>query len=187
MLKILKSRPHLWFQLYWVIYLVWFFTLDWTITDPTYIIHHPLDDLIPFNEWFIFPYCSWFFLLAGVTGLLWWYDTASYDKLCLMMFSGMTFCLILYMILPNGVDSNNVCPSIHCQSSGCMALAFARSKLAQGRPWLKVLAFGWAGLICASTVFTKQHSVVDIVCGLALVAVWYWPLYGRKRTGQPAL
>ena len=172
MIQILKSRPHLWFQLYWVIYLVWFFALDWTITDPTYIIHSPLDDLIPFNEWFIFPYCSWFFLLAGVTGLLWWHDPKSYDKLCLMMFSGMTFCLILYMILPNGVDlrptaaqvgrdniamdlmqliwkadaSNNVCPSIHCQSSGCMALAFAKSRLAQGRPWLKVLAFGWADL-----------------------------------------
>ena len=104
MIQILRSRPHLWFQLYWVIYLVWFFALDWTITDPTYIIHSPIDDLIPFNEWFIFPYCSWFFLLAGVTGLLWWFDTRSYDKLCLMMFSGMTFCLILYMILPNGVD-----------------------------------------------------------------------------------
>ena len=207
MLKILKSRPHLWFQLYWVIYLVWFFTLDWTITDPTYIIHHPLDDLILFNEWFIFPYCSWFFLLAGVTGLLWWYDTASYDKLCLMMFSGMTFCLILYMLLPNGVDlrptaeqvgrdniamdlmqliwradaCNNVCPSIHCQSSGCMALAFAKSKLAAGRPWRKALAYGWAALICISTVFTKQHSVIDVVCGLALVVVWYLPLYGRKK------
>ena len=104
MLNILRSRPHLWFQLYWVVYLVWFFTLDWTITDPAYIIHSPLDDLIPFCEWFIFPYCSWFLLLAGVTGLLWWFDTASYDKLCLTMFSGMTFCLILYMILPNGVD-----------------------------------------------------------------------------------
>ena len=63
-----------------------------------------LDDFIPFNEWFIFPYGSWFFLLAGVTALLWWFDTASYDKLCLMMFSGMTFCLILYMVLPNGLD-----------------------------------------------------------------------------------
>ena len=104
MLKILRLRPHLWFQLYWVIYLVWFFTLDWTITNPTYIIHSPLDDLIPFCEWFIFPYCSWFLLLAAVTALLWWYDTSAYDKLCLMMFSGMTFCLIVYMILPNGVD-----------------------------------------------------------------------------------
>lgn len=43
-------------------------------------------------------------LLAGVTALLWWCDTQSYDKLCLTMFSGMTFCLILYMLLPNGLD-----------------------------------------------------------------------------------
>mgnify|MGYP007003599516 CR=1 FL=1 len=96
-----KLKPHLWFQLYWVVYLIWFFWLDLTIKNPKYIIHAPLDDLIPFCEWFVFPYCSWFFLLAGVTALLWWFDTASYDKLCLMMFSGMTFCLILYMVLPN--------------------------------------------------------------------------------------
>ena len=47
--------------------------------------------------------------------------------------------------------SVNVCPSIHCQSSACMALAFSGSTLAKDRPWLKVLAFGWAALICAST------------------------------------
>lgn len=99
-----RRRPHLWFQLYWVVYLIWFFWLDLTIKDPKYIIHAPLDDRIPFNEWFIFPYCSWFVLLAGVTALLWWCDTQSYDKLCLTMFSGMTFCLILYMLLPNGLD-----------------------------------------------------------------------------------
>ena len=57
-----RRRPHLWFQLYWVVYLIWFFWLDLTIKDPKYIIHAPLDDLIPFNEWFIFPYCSWFVL-----------------------------------------------------------------------------------------------------------------------------
>ena len=166
--SLLRARPHLWYQLYWVLYLIWFFWLDLTVTDPNYIIHSPLDDFIPFNEWFIFPYGSWFFLLAGVTALLWWFDTASYDKLCLMMFSGMTFCLILYMVLPNGLDirptveevgrsniamtlmqliwkadaSVNVCPSIHCQSSACMAIAFSGSTLAKDRPWLKVLAFG---------------------------------------------
>ena len=173
-----QCRPHLWFQLYWVVYLIWFFWLDLTITDPKYIIHSRIDDRIPFNEWFIFPYCSWFLLLAGVTALLWWCDTQSYDKLCLTMFSGMTFCLILYMLLPNGLElrptaedversniamsilqliwkadaSVNVCPSIHCQSSACMAL--------------------WAALICASTVFTKQHSIIDVVCGLAVAFVW---------------
>ena len=61
-----RCRPHLWYQLYWVVYLIWFFWLDLTVTAPKYILHSPLDDLIPFNEWFVLPYCSWFLLLAGV-------------------------------------------------------------------------------------------------------------------------
>ena len=202
-----RRRPHMWFQLYWVVYLIWFFWLDLTIKDPKYIIHAPLDDRIPFNEWFIFPYCSWFVLLAGVTALLWWCDTQSYDKLCLTMFSGMTFCLILYMLLPNGLDirptvdavgrsniamsimqliwradaSVNVCPSIHCQSSACMALAFSHSKLAKERPALKILAWVWAALICASTVFTKQHSIIDVVCGLTVAFVWVPVVYRSAK------
>ena len=203
-----RCKPHLWYQLYWVIYLVWFFWLDNTITQPKYIIHAPLDDLIPFNEWFVIPYCSWFLLLVAVTALLWWKDTASYDKLCLMMFSGMTFCLIVYMLLHNGLDlrptveeigrsnpamwvmqllwkadaSVNVCPSIHCQSTACMAIAISESKLAEERPMLRPIALVWAALICLSTVFTKQHSVLDVVCGLAVAVVWLPVLYrGRNR------
>ena len=202
-----RCKPHLWYQLYWVIYLVWFFWLDNTITQPKYIIHAPLDDLIPFNEWFVIPYCSWFLLLAAVTALLWWKDTASYDKLCLMMFSGMTFCLIIYMLLPNGLDlrptveeigrsnpamwvmqllwkadaSVNVCPSIHCQSTACMAIAISESKLAEERPVLRPIALVWAALICLSTVFTKQHSVLDVVCGLAVAVVWLPVLYRDRN------
>ena len=182
-----RLKPHLWFQAYWVVYLVWFFWLDLTITDPKYIIHSPIDDFIPFNEWFVFPYCSWFLLLAAVTALLWWNDTESYDKLCLMMFSGMTFCLILYMVLPNGLDirptaeavgrdniamqimqllwkadaSVNVCPSIHCQSSGCMALAFSQSRLAKGRPGLKVLALYFTEHIFLSSG-TRPSSLLPL-------------------------
>ncbi len=103
--SLLHARPHLWYQLYWVVYLIWFFWLDLTVTDPNYIIHIPLDDLHPLQRVVhLSPTGSWFFLLAGVTALLWWFDTASYDKLCLTMFSGMTFCLIVYMILPNGLE-----------------------------------------------------------------------------------
>ena len=202
-----RCKPHLWYQLYWVIYLVWFFWLDNTITQPKYIIHAPLDDLIPFNEWFVIPYCSWFLLLVAVTALLWWKDTASYDKLCLMMFSGMTFCLIVYMLLPNGLDlrptveeigrsnpamwvmqllwkadaSVNVCPSIHCQSTACMAIAISESKLAEERPVLRPIALVWAALICLSTLFTKQHSVLDVVCGLAVAVVWLPVLYRDRN------
>ena len=54
-----RCRPHLWYQLYWVVYLIWFFWLDLTVTAPKYILHSPLDDLIPFNE------CSCSLIAAG--------------------------------------------------------------------------------------------------------------------------
>ena len=53
--SLFRARPHLWYQLYWVVYLIWFFWLDLTVTDPKYIIHSPLDDFIPFNECSSFP------------------------------------------------------------------------------------------------------------------------------------
>ena len=199
----LARHPIGFMALYTIFYLSVFHSLEANVPLRSILVHCRLDDLIPFNEWFIFPYCSWFLLLAGVTALLWWCDTQSYDKLCLTMFSGMTFCLILYMLLPNGLDlrpmaedvgrsniaisilqliwkadaSVNVCPSIHCQSSACMALAFTNSRLAKDRPALKVLAWVWAALICASTVFTKQHSIIDVVCGLAVAFVWVPVVY----------
>ena len=77
--------------------------------------------------------------------------------------------------------SVNVCPSIHCQSSACMALAFSHSKLAKERPALKILAWVWAALICASTVFTKQHSIIDVVCGLAVALVWVPVVYRSAK------
>lgn len=200
-----RLRPHLWYQAYWFVYLIWFFTLDALVQDPKYIIHSPLDDYIPFNEWFVFPYCSWFVLLALVLALLWWNDTPSYDRLCLSMFSGMSLCLILYMLFPNGLQlrpdpatlgrdnpalwlmrllwtadsSNNVCPSIHCQSTGCMALAMWYSSLAYRHRWIRPVAAVWAAAICASTLFTKQHAVVDVVMGLAVAAVWL-PVFRRR-------
>ena len=54
--KTLRTRlkPHLWYQAYWVVYLIWFFWLDLTITDPKYILslihiysYHPAPDLAP--------------------------------------------------------------------------------------------------------------------------------------------
>lgn len=55
------------------------------------------------------------------------------------------------------------------------------SKLAKERPALKILAWVWAALICASTVFTKQHSIIDVVCGLAVAFVWVPVVYRSAK------
>ena len=40
---------------------------------------------------------------------------------------------------------------------------------------------GVGGLICLSTVFTKQHSVIDVACGLAVAFVWLPVVYRPAR------
>lgn len=55
-----------WFAiLFFIFYFTGFFTLEHLVTEPVYLLHCGLDDLIPFNEWFIFPYASWFGLTVG--------------------------------------------------------------------------------------------------------------------------
>ena len=49
--------------IFFAFYFTGFFTLEQLITEPVYLIHCTLDDWIPFNEWFIFAYGSWFFLI----------------------------------------------------------------------------------------------------------------------------
>ena len=56
---------HMWLLSYGFIYLPWFCYLERTVTHDYHIMHAPLDDLIPFNEYFIIPYIAWFVFVAG--------------------------------------------------------------------------------------------------------------------------
>lgn len=202
--RLLRAYPHLWMQAYWPVYLVCFFALERWGPAPRYWVHCALDDAIPFCEWFVLPYCSWFVMLAFALFYLWTRDTQSYDRLCALMFGGMSLCLLIYLILPNGLalrpagplpqnpaarllgllwaadTPTNVCPSIHCQSTGCMVLALSRSRPLRGRLGWQAAVWVWGALICLSTLFTKQHSAVDVLLGLAMAAPGLW-VFGRGR------
>lgn len=41
-----------------------------------------------------------------------------------------------------------------------------------------------AGMILLSTMFLKQHSAVDVICGSLLYTMVYWAIY-VKRAAQP--
>ena len=56
-----RQNPHCLAFCYFIFYLIAFFTLE-ALVVPRYILHSPLDDLIPFNEWFVIPYCAWFLI-----------------------------------------------------------------------------------------------------------------------------
>lgn len=89
----LSANKHAYAMLYFVFYLVVFFTLE-HLKRPQYIIHSFLDDYIPFNEYFVIPYFLWFVCIGiSLIGFM-IYEKETFSNLCLMMFGGITFCLI---------------------------------------------------------------------------------------------
>lgn len=193
--KWIFTHKYCYAMLYLIFYLVVFFTLDFTM-KPRYIIHCALDDVIPFCEYFAVFYFAWFpaFLLGLVGYMI--YDKRDFQQLWFIMFNGMTFCFIVYILLPNGLDLRvdlpdrnifctlmnlvwkadaavNVCPSIHVSSSAAVALVTARSRLFEKHRIRQAAIIFLMIMICISTMFVKQHSLIDVLCGTAVSLVLY--------------
>ena len=66
---------HLLFLLGWIGYFALYFLTERFI-DPAkcYTVHSPLDDIIPFCEWFILPYVGWYLLIVGSLLYLMFYN-----------------------------------------------------------------------------------------------------------------
>ena len=141
---ILKYR-HAWVLLYGLIYMPWFCYLEKRQTIH-YLIHSPLDDYIPFVEYFIIPYLLWFVFLAVTGAYFFFTNRRDFYRLAAFLCSGMTIFLIVCTIFPNGLNlrpvtfpreniftdlvrmiysmdtPTNVLPSIHVYNSiGAMA------------------------------------------------------------------
>jgi len=190
-------------MLYFFVYLVWFIYLERTVTTHFHPIYSKLDDFIPFIEVFIIPYYIWFAYIA-VTLVYFMFDSKTeFLKLCANMFIGMTICLIIYTIWPNGhylrvdLDSlgrdnlfidllakiynmdtaTNVFPSIHVYNSIVCLTAIMKNQRLLKIKWLQAAAILLTVSICLSTVMLKQHSILDIFGALALNTIMYAIIY----------
>lgn len=178
---------------YFVLYMICFLLLE-EYVHPKYWISSDLDAYIPFCEVFIIPYVAWFPLVPGMFWYFYKKDPESYLYLCRAILLGLTICLAIYAVFPNGqllrrpiqgdnllcrlvkllrtTDTpTNVCPSIHVFVSVTVALAAARSRTLADQMRRKAALTVLVVLICMATVFLKQHSIVDVACGVALSLV----------------
>lgn len=195
-----RRRPETWISvIYFFLYLICFFALE-RLVEPRFIVHSRLDDLIPFCEWGLIPYASWYLLVPGILFLFLWKDKQDYLRLSFIMFVGMTICLALYFVLPTGLDlrqpiprdnllckavellrgidtPTNVCPSIHVSSTVAITLVCLRSRLFAGRRMLKAALVLECLLVCAGTLVLQQHSVWDVAAGAALSLALALPAY----------
>ena len=76
-------------------------------------------------------------------------------------------------------DTNtNVCPSLHVIGSAAALFALRDGPRLRRRAW-QVASVILALCISLSTVFMKQHSILDVLCALPVCALGWWLCYGR--------
>ncbi|MCD8120205.1 MAG: phosphatase PAP2 family protein [Lachnospiraceae bacterium] len=196
----LYKYRHAWTLLYLFIYMPWFVWLE-THVDRYHVIYSPIDDLIPFCEYFIVPYLLWFGYVAIVMAYLLFHSKEDFYRASAFLFIGMSIALLICTVWPNGqnlrvdvdADKNvfcrlvarlystdthtNVFPSIHVLNSIGIHIAVCRNKTLSSRKPVVAASGILMVLICMSTVFLKQHSVVDVAGGIALALVMYILVY----------
>jgi membrane-associated phospholipid phosphatase len=197
-----KEYKRIWLVSYIIPYLIWFVWLE--VRDvPTeiHIMECSLDQRIPFCEYFIIPYMLWFAYIVATWFYLCFFDKKGFYQFITFLYSGMTLFLIISTIFPNGlnlrvnydVDKNiftritaflqatdtptNVFPSIHVYNSIGACVALWKNEAVKKRPILKALFLVLTVSICLSTVFLKQHSLVDVTGGLIMSGFFYWLAY----------
>ena len=196
---------HLKLLLGWLVYFAFYFLTEQLIpAESCRVVHSPLDDLIPFCEAFLIPYVFWYLLIVVSLGYFLLYNVDSFKKLQTFIIITQIVAMAIYIAFPNrqdlrplvfprdnlltqgvallySVDTNtNVCPSLHVAYSIGIASTWLKEKNVS-KVWKAFVVIAVA-LICMSTAFIKQHSVVDAfvalpVCLLAEVIVFgksYW-------------
>lgn len=202
---------HIKLLLFWPIFGLVFYSIEWIFPQDFYhVMWCPLDDKIPFNELFLIPYLFWFIYMVAAHAYTFFVDVGAFRRLMRNIILVFGVSSIIFMVFPTCQQlrpttfeqdnvltrlmawfyttdtSTNVCPSLHVCGSFAAAAAFSDTKRFSSRGW-KAVHFGIAVLISVSTVFVKQHSVIDTVCGLILSAVAYMLVYKvqwRKTTRQ---
>jgi membrane-associated phospholipid phosphatase len=209
LIHIMNKYKHGLILVYFFIYLIWFTYLERTVTTDFAPIYSRLDKYIPFMEIFIIPYFIWFIFIFLTVAYFFLTSKEDFYKCCAFLFIGMTICLIVYSIWPNGhylrvnistlgrsniftrmLDrlyefdtATNVFPSIHVYNSIGAMIAIRKSERLRHIKWLQISTFILTVSICMSTVFLKQHSILDVFAGIILSIIMYAFIYlpDRKR------
>jgi membrane-associated phospholipid phosphatase len=177
----------------------WFEYLKVTIVAK-HEMYAKLDSEIPFVKQFVLAYYTWFIYMAVGFAILGIVSKMDFYKMLTFLSLGMVISFIIFIIYPNeqfprpivrGNDifsilvrfiynhdkTNDVFPSIHvCNAIGVFVSLYNCEKL-KSKKIFQLISFIICILICASTLFIKQHSVIDVAGGMVLAAVIYIAIY----------
>lgn len=195
---------HLFLLLGWVGYFILYFLTENLIPAETcYPVHCWLDDVVPFCEWFIIPYVSWYLLIVASLAYFLLYNVEGFKKLQTYIILTQVIAVAVYIVFPNRQDlrpevfprenlltgligliytadtNTGVCPSLHVAYSLGIASIWLRERSVPG--WVRACIVVWCGVICVSVAFVKQHSVADIFAAMGMCLFVEWFVFFRRK------
>lgn len=195
---------HLKLLLGWVGYFILYFLTENLIpAENCHVIHSTLDDMIPFNEFFVVFYVGWYVLIVLSLGYFLLYSVQSFKNLQTYIIITQILAMVVYIVYPSRQDlrpeafprenvltwilgiiysfdtSTGVLPSLHVAYSVGIASTWLREKSA--KPWLKAAISAFCLGVCISVAFVKQHSVLDIFAAIPVCLIAEWFVFFRKK------
>lgn len=205
-----NDRRYLLYLLIWPVQLLRYVLLENLNPAAAYTpVSCALDDLIPFQEGFLIFYVFWYVFIVGMHFYTLLYDIDAfkkYSRFLILSMSISTACFLLFPTCQNlrpeafprdnfltglvrvlyALDTNtNVCPSEHVIGAIAVMVTAWHCRGLKKPLWQMSIAL-LTLLICASTVFLKQHSVVDFLAALPICLLSYAVCFhSKKRKNYP--
>ena len=158
------------------------------------LIGSNLDNKIPFIDEFIYFYISWYLMLFVVPYLIYKKDKDIFKKYLITIIACNTFVFFIYFLYPTTINRPNIIvkditsfityfiykidtpalncfPSMHCIISFIyMYIVIFENKFSKYR----LVIITWSSLIILSTLFVKQHVLLDVLGAFVISLVIYF-------------
>jgi membrane-associated phospholipid phosphatase len=197
------THRHVWLCLYFPFYIALFFTVEaLSPADGYWVTDLPFDAKIPFVPQMVWAYCLFYFLFAVVGIPLLIGDGPAFRRWMYFLMTTFTITLVFDALVPNmqtlrptdfvpagiserllaliwSVDTpTNVFPSMHVL--GCIGNGAAVLDSRVFRRWQKWVILILSAVCSVSTVFVKQHAIIDTVGALAFAVPIILVFYGKR-------
>lgn len=185
--------------LYGILYIFVFAVLEGIDHEQYFMPYFKIDHMIPFIPAFVVPYILWFAWIPLACIILLLYDEDMFIRTRRLLIIGMTAFLIISAVFPTKLDlrpdtlpdsgifcqllnviysadtSTNVFPSIHVYNTCAIWHAvYASNNGILGKRWFNIGTTILSVLIILSTMFIKQHSIIDVAGGIIMFVLVYY-------------
>ena len=187
----------------WIFYFAMYFITENLIPrEACHPIHCALDDLIPFNEFFVIFYVGWYVLCFGTLAYTFFFNVENFRRVQTYIIITQVIAMACYVLYPSRQDlrpevfprdnfltatmafiysfdtSTGVCPSLHVgYSLGILSTGLKDPDLSA--TWKVLLTFTVI-MICLAVCFVKQHSAVDVLWAIPMCLVAECLVFGRS-------